>query len=346
MNRTDQIVRPGHRARLTAMTALAGLLILSGLAPAEAQTKVRYVEVVRSLAYLPSYVAIAKGYFEEEGLKVDMSTAWGGDKATAQTLTGHAEITLLGPETAVYVQNSASPEKLRIFCSLTLKDVFLLTSREKSAPGKFDWSTVKGKTMIGFRPGSTPQLFLEYALKKNGIDPVKDLNIITNIAIPARTGAWVAGQGQFAIIQEPHISRLEQQGKGFVVASIGQEVGPVDYTVFVATDAFIKKNPKVIQAWTNAIYKAQKFTAGAETAELARLVAPYFPKVSEQLLANGIERYRGIDMWRNDPVVPKPAIEKLQDILIEGEVLKPDQRVTYEDIVVTRFAEKAKAMVK
>ena len=346
MNRTDQTARTGHRARLTAMTVLAGLLILSGLAPAEAQTKVRYVEVVRSLAYLPSYVAIAKGYFEEAGLEVSLSTAWGGDKATAQTLTGHADITLLGPETAVYVQNSASPDKLRIFCSLTAKDLFFLMSREQIAPENFKWSMVEGKTIMGWRPGSTPELFLEYALKKHRIEPGKDTNVITNIGIPARTGAWLAGQGQFGIFQEPDMTRLEKDGKAFAVASIGQEVGPVDYTVFVATGGFIEKNPKVIQAWTDSIHKAQKFTAKAGAAELAKLVAKFFPAVSQELLVSGIERYRGIDLWRTDPAVPRQAVEALQDILIEGGVLKRDRRVKYEDIVVTRFAEQAKTATK
>jgi NitT/TauT family transport system substrate-binding protein len=299
--------------------------------------------VVRSLAYLPSYVALAKGYFKDEGLDVSLSTAQGGDKATAQILAGHADITLLGPETAVYVQNSASPDKLRIFCSLTAKDLFILMSREKIEPAPFEWSMVKGKNVLGWRPGSTPQLFLEFALKKRGIDPAKDTNIITNIGIPARTGAWLAGQGQFGIFQEPDATRLENDGNAFAVASVGQEVGLVDYTVFAATDKFIEKNPNIIQAWTNGIYRAQKFTSEADAAELAKLVATFFPGVGHELIVSGIERYRGIDLWRADPVVSKQAVETLQDILIEGKVQKRDQRVRYEDIVITRFGEQAKA---
>ena len=334
------------RSGLALAAALAATAIVGSPVVAEAQTKVRYVEVVRNLAYLPSYVAFAKGFLKEEGLEVSLSTAQGGDKATAQILSGHADITLLGPETAVYVQNSASPDKLRIFCSLTAKDLFFLMSREKIAPADFRWSMVKGKTIIGWRPGSTPQLFLEYALKKNRIEPGKDTNIITNIAIPARGGAWLAGQGQFGIFQEPNMTRLEQQGKAFPVASIGQATGPVDYTVFVATDRFIGKNPKIIQAWTNSIHKAQKFTATADAAELAGMVAKFFPSVSPELIENGIKRYRAIDLWRTDPVVPRQAVEALQDILIEGGVQKADQRVKYEDVVITRFAEQAKTAVK
>ena len=346
MNISDRFSGSARRAAMLAVTGCALLVAPLAAGPAEAQTRVRYVEVVRSLAYLPSYVALAKGYFTEEGLDVSLSTAQGGDKATAQILSGNADITLLGPETAVYVQNSASPDKLRIFCSLTAKDLFFLMSREKIAPEDFKWSMVEGKTIMGWRPGSTPQLFLEYALKKNQVEPGKETNIITNIGIPARTGAWLAGQGQFGIFQEPDMTRLQKQGKAFPVASIGQATGPVDYTVFVATDGFIEKNPKVIQAWTDSIHKAQKFTATADSAELARLVAKFFPGVAPDLIESGINRYRAIDLWRTDPVVPRQAVETLQDILIEGGVQKRDQRVKYEDIVDTRFAEQAKTAAK
>lgn len=337
---------------LTRRAMMAGALAAAVVLPspidgqAIAQTKVRYSEVVRSLAYLPSYVALAKGFLKGEGLDVSMSTAQGGDKATAQILGGHIDITLLGPETSVYVQNSASPEKLRIFCALTARDLFFLMSRDKIAPAAFQWTSLKGKTVLGWRPGSTPELFLEYALKHHGIDPAKDMNMVTNLAIPARTGAWISGHGQFAIFQEPDISRLQKDGKAYPLVSIGQETGTIDYTVFVATDSFIAKNPKIVQAWTDAIYKAQKFTATAPAAELAKLVGTYFPGIDPALLENGIDRYRKIALWRTDPLVPRDAMEKLQDILIAGGVQKPDQRVKYEDLVVTKFAEQAIKTVK
>ncbi len=68
-------------------------------------TPVRYEEVIRSIFYLPSYVALAKGYFKDEGLDVSMKTAWGSDKGVAALLSGTADIVLVGPETTVYIQN-------------------------------------------------------------------------------------------------------------------------------------------------------------------------------------------------------------------------------------------------
>src|SRR5262245_30164545 len=116
--------------------------------------KVRYNEVVRSILYGPAYVALSKGYFKDAGLDVTMTTAFGGDKSTAALLSNTADIALIGPETAIYVLNSDSSTKIRIFCGLTTTDGFMLMGREKA--DKFDWKTLKGKEILGFRPGSTP----------------------------------------------------------------------------------------------------------------------------------------------------------------------------------------------
>ena len=119
--------------RRTLQTGLATLL--SAAAPLRAfsqpkpRVKVRYNEVVRSMLYAPAYVAIAKGYFEELGMDVTLATAQGGDKSVAVMLSNQADIGLIGPESAIYVQNSDSPVKIPIFCGLTATDGFMLVGR-------------------------------------------------------------------------------------------------------------------------------------------------------------------------------------------------------------------------
>src|SRR5215212_8867562 len=230
----------------------------SSIAQGLSRAKVRYNEVVRSILFAPAYVAISKGFFDEAGLDVTLGTGQGGDKSMAALLSNSADVALIGPETAIYVLNSESPLKVRIFCGLTSTDGFMLMGREKV--DRFEWSTVRGKEILGWRPGSTPLLFLETALRKNGIDPQKDVKLNNNIGIPARMGAWLAGQNQYAIFQEPDVAQLERDGTGHFLVSIGATVGPADYTSFMATDKYIRENPGVIQSWTNAISKAQKWT--------------------------------------------------------------------------------------
>ena len=165
------VTRMGNR--LFAAGALVAILASVSTAPASAQklTKVKYAEVIRSVFYLPKYVAIAKGYFAEEGIKVDMTTAWGGDKGIALLVSGRADVILVGPESAVYIENSESPVKSKMFASLTATDGAILMSREKMTMEKFKWSMLRGKTVLGIKIAGTPNLFLEYTMKKYGINP-------------------------------------------------------------------------------------------------------------------------------------------------------------------------------
>src|SRR3984893_4662676 len=142
------------RAGLAALGSLSVAAPLGALAQRKPATKVRYNEVVRSILYTPAYVALAKGFFEEAGIEPTVSPAQGGDKSMAALLSNGADIALIGPETAIYVLNSESPTKARIFCGLTSTDGFMVLGREKV--DKFDGNMLGGKEILGFRPGSTP----------------------------------------------------------------------------------------------------------------------------------------------------------------------------------------------
>jgi NitT/TauT family transport system substrate-binding protein len=309
-------------------------------AEAQAPTKVRYEEVVRSVLFVPVYVALNQGYFKENGLDVGMKTSQGTDKGMAALLSNSADIVLIGPEATIYVASSESPVKPKIFSALTATDGFLLMSRKPIE--KFSWSMLKGKNVMSFRPGSNPDVFLETAMRKNGVDPRTDLKLVNNISPAARMGAWIAGQNDFGIFLEPEASNLESSGSGYVVASVGQEVGPVDYTVFTATDSYLQKNPQVAQAWVNAIAKAQKYVEAAAPADLARHVSEYFPGMSQAELVKTIERYRNLHLWKTSTLVQEKAMETLQDMLMASGQLEKAKRVKYEQIVVPSFANAVK----
>jgi NitT/TauT family transport system substrate-binding protein len=302
--------------------------------------KVRYNEVVRSVLYAPAYAAITKSYFKDAGIDVELTTGGAGDKTMAALLSGSADIALAGPETTIYVLNSDSTTKARIFCGLTATDGFMLMGRTKV--DKFDWSTLKGKTILGFRPGSTPLLFLEEALRMNGIDPDTDVKLVNNVAPPARVGSWLAGQNDYGIFTEPDPAQLELDGKAYFMASIGGTVGFADYTSFMATDRYIKDNAAVLQAWTDVIARALQWTAGASATDIVDAIEGYFPGVNRQALINATARYQKLKIWKTSPVIEPKAIDRFQAILVHGHVLDDAKRVKFSDLVLTEFAAKAK----
>src|SRR5207245_9109572 len=130
--------------------------------------------------------------------------------------------------------NNGSPVQSAIFSGRTSSHGFVMVGREKVH--KFHGRMLKGKEILGFRPGSTPLLFLEAALRQNGLDPQADVKLMNNVGIPARVGSWLAGQNQFAIFIEPDAAQLELDGKAQFLASLGETVGLADYPPFTAPD--------------------------------------------------------------------------------------------------------------
>lgn len=323
--------------------ALAGALVIGAAVPASAQDSPReisFMEVIHSLFYSPLYVAHGQGWFEEEGLTFDLTVSQGSDKATAALLSGSVDIALIGPETSVYVANGQSPEKLRIFAGLTATDGSYLVGREADAD--FEWSDLKGKSILSWRRGSSPDIYLRKALTNAGLDPDEDVEIIANVAIPARVGAFISGTADFGTFFEPDVSTIESQGAGHALANVGEAVGKIDYTSFVTSVSFMNENPEIVQGFTNAIARAQDWIYGAPAEDVAEVLAPYFQGLDKETLVSSVERHRSAGIWKTGPMVTPEAIEGLQTLLIEADILTEDDRVAYEDVVETRFAESAK----
>jgi NitT/TauT family transport system substrate-binding protein len=305
------------------------------------RTKIKLAEVIRSQLYIPMYVALSKGFATTEGLDVELVTANGGDRAGALVLSGQADFALAGPEVPIYIYNGESADKPRIFCALTATDGFFLISRTKL--DKFDWSMVNGKKIVGWRPGSTPELYLEYVLKQRGVDAATIGNVVTNIGVPARDGAWISGTGDFGIFMEPNLSKLEKSGQAHLLTSIGKEVGRADYTVFFAKQSWLEKNGTAAQQWTNAIAHAQAWVATASEKDIAEAIAPFFPGLSLDDNIAVVSRYRsaGVPIWASSAIVDEGGLSRAQDIMVLGGVLPADKKVPYEKIVTTTYAGRA-----
>ncbi|MDI3328700.1 MAG: ABC transporter substrate-binding protein [Alicyclobacillaceae bacterium] len=296
---------------------------------------IRFSEVIRSIFYAPHYVALAKGFFREEGLQVDMVTAQGSDKGAAALLAGTADISLVGPETSVYVLNQGGGKRLKVFYQLTGTDGSFLVGRVPA--DSFRWEDLNGKTIVSWRPGSSPQMVLSHVLNRKGAGGAK---VVTNVAPQAMVGAYEGGRGDFVQVYEPLATMLEQSGKGFIVASLGRAAGAFPETAYEATEEFIRNHPDVIQKWCNAVYKATRWMESRSPQEVAEVVAGYFEGTPKEAIAKSIERYQKQNTWPANPVLSREQFDILQNILVEAGTIKADQKVRYEDVVETAFAER------
>ena len=291
--------------------------------------KVKVAEVAHSIFYSPLYVAHKLGYFEEEGLDVEIILTSGADKVTSAVLSGDVNIGFCGSEATIYVYNEGEKDYLINFAALTKRDGSFLVSREKY--DNFTLGDLKGKKIIGGRKGGMPEMTLEWALKQNGIDPKSDVKIDTSIAFAAMSGAFIGGEGDFVSLFEPNALEIEKNGYGYVVASIGKLGGVVPYTAYNARKSYILENPDVIEGFTRAIQKGLDYVHNNDSREIAKLLEDYFPNTSIDDLEKLVQRHKDIDSWFNSTSISEKDFNHIQEIMISAGELK--SKVDYKILV-------------
>ena len=299
-------------------------------------TTIQLNEVTRSVFYAPQYVAIANGFFEEEGLAIEMTTGQGADKVMTAILAGQSDIGLCGPEASIYVYNEGREDYVEVFAQLTKRDGSFLVS--KNPTDNFSWNDLKGKTVIPGRKGGVPYMTFEYVLKQNGINPETDLVLDDSIQFDLMAGAFAGGNAEYVTLFEPTASMTEEQGKGYVVASVGEASGEVPYTAYCAKKSYIEENSSIIEGFTRAVYKGQQWVKEHSAREIAEVIQDFFPDTTVESLEQSVQSYKDIDAWNENPILKEESFDKLQLIMTEAGEL--DQKAPYDKIVNNSYAEK------
>jgi len=317
-------------------TMLVGALVVS--AGCAGKTDVEMIdvavsEVTHSLFYAPQYVALGLGYFAEEGLNVEFTNAGGADKVMTAVMSGDADIGFCGPEQTVYVYNQGQTNYPINFAQLTQCDGSFIIAREPSPD--FDINELRGKHILGGRKGGMPVMALEYTLKANGIVPGVDCIVDTSIAFDALSGAFISGTGDYVSLFEPTAGKLEEEGHGYIVKSLGELSGRIPYTVYNARKEFIEANPDIIEKFVTAIKKGQEYVLTHTGFEVAEAVIDYFPDTTLESIATVVERYKSVEAYAESPFLSEESYARLLDILDSAGELTA--RPPYSDLVLTDF---------
>lgn len=296
---------------------------------------IRLNEVTRSVFYAPQYVAIANGYMKDEGLEVEITTGQGADKVMTAVLAGQSDIGFAGPEASIYVYNEGKEDYCQVFAQLTQKDGSFLVSRE--ATNNFSWEDLKGKTIIPGRKGGVPYMTFEYVLKKHGINPQTDLTLDDSIKFDLMAGAFTGGTADYVTLFEPTATMTQNQQKGYIVASVGEEAGEIPYTAYFAKKSYIEENSDTIQKFTNAIYKGEQWVENHTMKEVAEVIKDFFPDTNVELLTEVLQSYKDIDAWKTDPVMKEESYNLLQTVMEEaGELSK---KAPFDKVINNSFAQ-------
>ena len=300
------------------------------------KTVIRLNEVTHSVFYAPLYAALDLGFFEEEGLTVELTNGGGADKVMTAVLSGQSDIGFAGPEACIYVLNEGREDAPVVFAQLTKRDGAFLVGRTDE---DFSWENLKGKTIIGGRKGGVPEMTLEYVMSKNNVVPGKDANVDTSVQFNMMAGAFTGGNGDYVTLFEPTATQIELENKGYILTSIGQESGEIPYTAFFASKDYIKNNSENIQKFTNAIAKGLKWVKEHSAEEIADKIAGQFPDTDKKVLALVAQRYKDIDAWNETPVMKEESLRRLEAVMQNAGEL--NSQTDFNRLVDNSFAEKA-----
>lgn len=275
-------------------------------------------EVTHSAFYAPFYVAIENGYFEEEGIKVDLSVISGANNVVAAVLSGDVNIGFCGLEATVYVYNGGEKDYIQSFAGLTKRDGQFIVSREKI--DNFDWNMLKGEEVLAGRVGGMPLLNFLNALKNTDINK-NDVNVNTSVDFANLTSAFLSGSGDFVNLFEPNATKLENMHLGYIVSSVGEKSGEMPYTAFNARKSYIEKNGDVVERFTRAIARGLEYTKMHEPSQIADIIISQFPDTSILDLTTIIKRYKEADTWLDNPLITESMFKNLEDVIISsGEI--------------------------
>lgn len=313
--------------------ALAALAIPFSLAGCGGSGEVLKInEVTHSVFYAPMYLADALGYYEEEGFEVEFTNGGGADNTMAAVLSGSADVGFCGPEAALYIAIGGSSDSPKVFGQLTKRDGSFLVARTPEPD--FKWSDLEGKEILAGRKGGVPAMTFEYVIEELGVNASLNYDVDFNYM----TAAFESGIADYCTMFEPTASDYEAEGKGYIVASVGEQSGEIPYTCFAAKESYINENPEKIEGLLRAVTKATKFVMENDAATVAEYLAPYFDGTSEESLANSVQAYKDIDAWVSNTAMEKAAFTRLQDVIENSGEL--ERRVDFDELILTDAAQK------
>ncbi len=296
---------------------------------------IRVNEVTHSIFYAPFYVAINKGYFEEEGIEIELTNGGGSDNSMTALLSGACDVALLGPETAVYVANQGRSDLPVIFGQLTKRDGSFIIGR-KAVDGVFDWNSLQGQEILGGRRGGMPAMALEYVLKSKGLVNGENITINYDVAFNNMTPAFISGTADYMTTFEPTGSVLEKNKQGYIVASVGEEAGEVPYTCFMATSSYIDKHNDKINKFLKAVMRGYNYLISANIDDVVDALKPSFADTDEDIIKSSLNNYIRIDAWNSTPIMTESSYNRLLDIMIDAGVI--NSRVEFSKIVNNNYA--------
>ena len=281
-------------------------------------TQINIMALRHSAFYSPLLLSIAGGYLRDEGLAPTYAVATPARTVTDSLTDGtcHVAQSAVATSFAALEQGAALP--IVHFAQINVRDGFFIAGRTHEPD--FRWDRLAGKSVL-VDHFFQPLVMFQYGLHRQGVD-FKQLNVIDAGDVNAIERAFRNGQGDYVHLQGPAPQQLEHEGIGFVVAAVGDAVGPVAFSSLCATREWL--HTEMSHAFVRAYRRARDFAHTAPAEEIAALEADagFFPGVDRSVLTRTITAYQHLGCWSGDIAISAPSYENLLEVCLFSGLIK------------------------
>jgi NitT/TauT family transport system substrate-binding protein len=240
---------------------------------------------VASLESMPIYVAEDKGLFKKHGLDVDVITSRGGGEAMKAYIAGEVQIVATGfPELGLM---RAKNVDVMLYFAQTSRVPFALLAR--TGTNVKSVADLKGKTIAVTSPGSLTANLTNYFVKQAGLDPARDVNLVSVGGGGEILGALKSERADAAMLFEPFVAIAVKQGIASVLVDVAKELDAFSSSPLSTSKDFVEKRAQEANALFDALVEAQQFIAG-NRAGVLEIAKKRFSNADPSVLEAALDR--------------------------------------------------------
>ncbi|WP_048717437.1 ABC transporter substrate-binding protein [Bacillus sp. 522_BSPC] len=334
------------KCRIFLIACLSIVLILSGCSSHEGANETKdglrklvISEPVHLIGYLPLYVAIEEGYFEEEGLEVEVITATGGAHVTS-VVSGDAWGVIGGPDSNQMANLGSSDPIQSVVNVVNRANVYLMGNSDEPVDSENEEELanyLKGKTIAAGRYGGSPNLLTRWLLMELGLDPEKDVTLEEPADASAVVSLVESGNADIANGGEPQITEGMNKGVWKEPFYSFASLGDYPYSVVSVKKSTIEKEPEVVESFVRAVLK------GLETVEdnpelSMQVLKAEFPSTSVESLQASLDRAYADELWSKDGYISEESVAKPMDVVEKTGVYT--EGYNYDELIDMQFVDK------
>jgi NitT/TauT family transport system substrate-binding protein len=296
---------------------------------------IRLSENFRALFYAPFYAAHAIGAYRAEGVDVTLLTSTDPARTAAALRAGEVDVMWGGPLRVMLTHVQDPAADTICFCDAVARDPFFVIGREPRPDFRF--ADLSGVRFASVAEVPTPWLCLQDDIRRAGIDPA-GLDRVSGPSMAENAAALRSGALGAAQLFQPYAEELVASGAGHIWYTAANR-GLAAYTVLVTRRPLLDARRDELLAMTRAMARTLRWIAATPGSEIARALADFFPALPPAIFAAAIDRYRGLQLFAQDPLVKREGFERLQAAMRSGGAL--DRAMPFEDCVDNSLAEQA-----